>query len=62
MKKLDLILLIIIGYGVAPFASIISTIWPLYGNILLFSCLGIVLLMNMRRIIKRNGWKEVFEL
>lgn len=60
MKKLDLILLIIIGYCVAPFASIISAIWPLCGNILLFSCLSIVLLMNMRRIIKRNSWKEVF--
>jgi membrane protein YdbS with pleckstrin-like domain len=59
MKKLDLILLIIIGYGVIPFASIISTIWPLYGNILLFSCLGIVLLNVLRAIIQRNGWKEI---
>ena len=59
MKKLDLILLITIGYGVAPFASIISAIWPLCGNILLFSCLGIVLLMAMRAIIQRNGWTEV---
>ena len=59
MKKLDLILLITIGYGIAPFASIISTIWPLCGNILLFSCLGIVLLMAMRAIIERNGWTEV---
>ena len=59
MKKLDLILLIIIGYGVAPFASIISAIWPLCGNILLFSCLGIVLLIAMRAIIQRNGWTEV---
>ena len=59
MKKLDLILLIAIGYGIAPFASIISVIWPLCGNILVFSCLGIVLLMAMRAIIQRNGWKEV---
>jgi hypothetical protein len=59
MKKLDLILLIVIGYGVTPFASIISAIWPLYGNILLFSCLGIVLLNVLRAIIQRNGWKEI---
>ena len=59
MKKLDLILLIIIGYGIAPFANIIGTISPLCGNILLFGCLGIVLLMAMRRIIERNGWREV---
>lgn len=59
MKKLDLILLIAIGYGITPFASIISAIWPLCGNILLFSCLGIVLLMAMRAIIQRNGWTEV---
>lgn len=60
MKKLDLILLIIIGYGVAPFASIISVICPLCGNILLFSCLGIVLFIAMRTIIERNDWEEVF--
>lgn len=59
MKKLDLILLIIIGYGITPFASIISIIWPLCGNILLFSCLGIVLLIATRAIIQKNGWKEV---
>ncbi len=54
MKKAELILLIAIGYGIAPFASILTNIYPIAGNILLFSCLGIVLWMALREIIRRR--------
>ena len=59
MKKRELILLVIVGYGLAPFGSIISAIWPVTGNIILFGSLGIVLWLALRAIIQRNGWTEV---
>ena len=52
MKKAEIIAIIVIGYGIAPFASILTNIYPVAGNILLFSCLGIVLWMALREIIR----------
>lgn len=54
MKKAELIAIVVIGYGVAPFASILTNIYPVAGNILLFSCLGVVLGMALREIIRRR--------
>ena len=59
MNKKELIVLIVIGYGLAPFGSIVSNIWPIIGNIILFGSLGIVLWFALRAIIQRNGWKEI---
>ena len=56
MKKLDLILLVLIGYGITPFAGIISAIWPIFGNVLLFTCFGIVLFMAARHY--RTQWMD----
>lgn len=55
MKKAEIIAIIVIGYGIAPFASILTNIHPVAGNILLFSCLGIVLGMALREIIQRRS-------
>ena len=54
MKKGELIVIVVIGYGIAPFASILTNIYPIAGNILLFSCLGVVLGMALREIIRRR--------
>ena len=54
MKKAELILVVTIGYGIAPFASILTHIYPVPGYVLLFSCLGIVLGIALREIIKRR--------
>ena len=52
MKNIELILLVVIGYGVAPFTGAVSAIWPIFSSILLFTCLGVVLFMAMRAIIE----------
>lgn len=55
MKQAEIIAIIVIGYGIAPFASILTNIYPVAGNILLFSCLGVVLWMALREIIRRGS-------
>ncbi|MBQ8806448.1 MAG: hypothetical protein IJZ68_08345 [Bacteroidaceae bacterium] len=55
MKKAELIVVVVIGYGIAPFASILTNICPIAGNILLFSCLGVVLWMALREMIRRRS-------
>lgn len=55
MKKAEIIAIIVIGYGIAPFASILTNIYPVAGNILLFGCLGVVLWMALREIIRRGS-------
>ena len=54
MKKAELIVIVVIGYGIAPFASILTNICPITGNILLFSCLGVVLWMASRKMAGRR--------
>ena len=61
MKQAEIIAIIVISYGIAPFASILTNIYPVAGNILLFSCLGIVLGIALCEIIRyrlKNAQRE----
>ena len=51
MKKAELIAMIVIGYGIAPLALILTSVHPIAGEILLFSCLGVVLWMALRKMM-----------